>query len=180
MARGGGYFIVSPVLGVSAERRTLLRPTPAHRNLKKTMHKTKRAAPSEWATTCKGTAAGCGWEGGMLDRMAHEAECPYAICQQMMAPLQRMTTSLQSELAKVREFITLKEQQHLLLKEQQHLLKEQQHRLRQQVEALEGEVEALEGERALELGCERDVRGQRKRKGVKRPKGGHPGGPHDA
>ena len=111
-----------------------------------------------------------------MDRMAHEAECPYAICQQMMAPLQRMTTSLQSELAKVaavREFITLKEQQHLLLKEQQHLLKEQQHRLRQQ-------VEALEGERALELGCERDVRGQRKRKGVKRPKGGHPGGPHDA
>ena len=110
-----------------------------------------------------------------MDRMAHEAECPYAICQQMMAPLQRMTTSLQSELAKVaavREFITLKEQQHLL--------KEQQHRLRQQVEALEGEVEALEGERALELGCERDVRGQRKRKGVKRPKGGHPGGPHDA
>ena len=96
----------------------------------------------------------------MLDRMAHEAECPYAICQQMMAPLQRMTTSLQSE------FITLKEQQHLL--------KEQQHRLRQQVEALEGEVEALEGERALELGCERDVRGQRKRKG------GHTGGPHDA
>ena len=98
----------------------------------------------------------------MLDKVAHEEECPYAICQRMIAPLQSMIAPLQSEL--------VKRQSELITLEEQH------HRLRRQVEALV----SLEGERALELGCERDVRGQRKRKGVKRPKGGHPGGPHDA
>ena len=36
---------------------------------------------------CAAAAAGCGWAGVGEAQVAHEAACPFAICQRMMAPL---------------------------------------------------------------------------------------------
>ena len=46
------------------------------------------AACPQLPTACAAAAAGCGWAGMMSEQAAHEAACPFAVCQRMMAPLQ--------------------------------------------------------------------------------------------
>ena len=36
---------------------------------------------------CAAAEAGCAWSGLLADKAAHEATCPFAVCQRMMAPL---------------------------------------------------------------------------------------------
>ena len=47
-------------------------------------------------TVCAAAAAGCGWAGLMSGQAAHEAGCPFAVCQRMMAPLQAQNQQLQA------------------------------------------------------------------------------------
>ena len=55
------------------------------------------AACPQVPTACAAAAVGCGWEGVMSEQEAHEAACPYAICQRMMAPLQARNQQLQAQ-----------------------------------------------------------------------------------
>ena len=48
-------------------------------------------------TICAGAEAGCGWSGMAAGQAAHEAACPVAVCQRMMAPLKAQNQQLQSE-----------------------------------------------------------------------------------
>eukprot|EP00964_Phaeocystis_antarctica_P026839 scaffold15104_cov59-Phaeocystis_antarctica.AAC.3 len=110
------------------------------------------AACSQRPTACAVAAAGCVWAGMMSEQAAHEAVCPFAICQRMMAPLQaqyqRQVAALQAECQELRG---------------------QNQQLQQQVAALQplaGRVRALEGVETEEGG-----RRQRQRVGP---------APHDA
>ena len=55
------------------------------------------AACPQRPTVCAAAAAGCGWAGIVSGEVAHEAACPFAICQRMMAPLQARCDGLQAE-----------------------------------------------------------------------------------
>ena len=55
------------------------------------------AACPKVPTACAAAAAGCSWAGVMSELEAHEAACPYAICQRMMAPLQAQNQQLQAQ-----------------------------------------------------------------------------------
>ena len=46
---------------------------------------------------CAAAAAGCGWAGVGEAQVAHEAACPFAICQRMMAPLLARCDGLQAQ-----------------------------------------------------------------------------------
>ena len=47
--------------------------------------------------TCMGAAAGCGWAGLAAEQPAHEAACPLAGCQRLVAPLQAKCDGLQAQ-----------------------------------------------------------------------------------
>ena len=54
-----------------------------------------RACP--WRpTACTAAAVGCGWSGVAAEQAAHEAACPIAVCQRMMAPMQARCDGLQA------------------------------------------------------------------------------------
>ena len=46
---------------------------------------------------CMGAAAGCGWVGVAAGQKAHEAACPLAGCQRLVAPLQALCARLQAD-----------------------------------------------------------------------------------
>jgi hypothetical protein len=48
-------------------------------------------------TACVAAVAGCGWAGVLAEQAAHEAACPFAICQRMMAPLQAQNQQVQAQ-----------------------------------------------------------------------------------
>ena len=47
-------------------------------------------------TACAGATVGCGWSGVAAEQAAHEAACPIAVCQRMMAPMQARCDGLQA------------------------------------------------------------------------------------
>jgi hypothetical protein len=113
-------------------------------------------------TACVAAPAGCGWAGMMSEQGAHEAACPFAVCQRMMAPLQAQNQQLQSECQELRARVA-----PLQLECQE--LRGQNEQLQRQVAALQplaGRVRALEG-----VGTEEGGRRQRQRVGP---------APHDA
>ena len=55
-----------------------------------------RACPQR-PTACVGAEAGCGWSGMAAGQAAHEAACPIAVRQWMMAPLQARCDGLQAQ-----------------------------------------------------------------------------------
>jgi hypothetical protein len=105
-------------------------------------------------TACTGAAAGCAWAGVLAGQAAHEAACPFAICQRVVAPvqaqnqqLQAQCVGLQSECQELRARVAALEP------------------LRAQNQQLQGRVRALEGD------AEEGGRRQRQRVGP---------APHDA
>ena len=51
---------------------------------------------------CAAAGAGCVWSGLLADKVAHEATCPFAVCQRMLAPLQAQVAPLQTKVAELR------------------------------------------------------------------------------
>ena len=86
-------------------------------------------------------AAGCRWKGLAAEQAAHEAACPFAICQRMMAPLQAQNQQVQAQNQQLQVQCTG------LLSECQELralvapLQAQNQELRGRVRALEGDEE---------------------------------------
>jgi hypothetical protein len=83
---------------------------------------------------CVAAAAGCRWAGLAAEQAAHEAACPFAICQRAVAPLQAQNqqlqvqcTGLQSECQELRALVAP--------------LQAQNQELRGRVRALEGDEE---------------------------------------
>jgi len=48
--------------------------------------------------SCAAAEAGCTWSGMVADKAAHEATCPLAVCQRMLAPLRARVVALEAEL----------------------------------------------------------------------------------
>eukprot|EP00964_Phaeocystis_antarctica_P056853 scaffold33579_cov58-Phaeocystis_antarctica.AAC.6 len=117
---------------------------------------------------CFGAAAGCGWAGVAAGQEAHEAACPLAGCQRLMAPLQALCAGLQADNQQLRQQVQAVNQQLRQQVAALEPLQAQNEQLQQRVAALEplaGRVRALEG------GAEEGGRRQRQRVGA---------APHDA
>ena len=115
-----------------------------------------------------GAAAGCGWAGVAAGQQAHEAACPLAGCQRLMAPLQALCAGLQADNQQLRQQVQAVNQQLRQQVAALEPLQAQNEQLQQRVAALEplaGRVRALEG------GAEEGGRRQRQRVGA---------APHDA
>lgn len=125
----------------------------------------ERACPQR-PVKCMGAAAGCSWAGVAAEQQAHEAICPRAGCQRLLAPLQVLCDGL---LAQNRLQTVLNQQ-----------LITQNDQWQQQVAALQWQVAGLEPlvgrVRVLEGNEEADVRQQRQRIGP----APHDAPPHDA
>ena len=89
-----------------------------------------RACPQR-PTACAGAEAGCGWSGMAAGQAAHEAACPVAVCQRMMAPLKAQNQQLQSENQELRARVAALQPQVAALQP-----------LAGRVRALEGDAEA--------------------------------------
>eukprot|EP00964_Phaeocystis_antarctica_P084657 scaffold53358_cov57-Phaeocystis_antarctica.AAC.1 len=84
-------------------------------------------------TACIGAAAGCSWSGMTAEQAAHEAACPIAVRQRMMAPLQAQNQQLQSENQELRARVGALEP----LQAQNQQLQSENQALRARVAALE-------------------------------------------
>ena len=126
-------------------------------------------ACSQRPMNCMGAAAGCSWAGVAAEQHAHEAACPLAGCQRLMAPLQARCDGLlaqnqqlqvrcdglqvrcdgiQAALEPVQAWILTAQNQQLIAQNEQRQ-SWQAASLQRQVAALEplvGRVRALEGE----------------------------------
>ena len=95
---------------------------------------------------CAAAAAGCSWAGVASEQTAHEAACPFAICQRMMAPLQAQNQQLQSECQELRARVAVVEP----LQARCDGLQVQNQQLHRQVAALQpppaDRMRALEGD----------------------------------
>jgi hypothetical protein len=99
-------------------------------------------------TACAAAAAGCGWAGVLAGQAAHEAACPFAICQRMMAPLQAQNqqlqaqcTGLQSECQELRALVAPLQAQCVGLQSECQELRAQNQQLQGRVRAFEGDEE---------------------------------------
>ena len=98
---------------------------------------------------CFGAAAGCGWAGVAAGQQAHEAACPLAGCQRLMAPLQALCAGLQADNQQLRQQVQAVNQQLRQQVAALEPLQAQNEQLQQRVAALEplaGRVRALEGD----------------------------------
>ena len=122
-------------------------------------------ACSQRPTACAGAAAGCGWAGVVVEQAAHEAICPFAICLQMMVPLQARCDGLQARCdglqaqnQQLQQQVAALEPQNQQLQSQNQQLQSQNQLLQRQVAALQplaGRVRALEGEGEAQAGGRR-------------------------
>jgi TolA-binding protein len=85
-------------------------------------------------TACVAAVAGCGWAGVLAEQAAHEAACPFAICQRMMAPLQAQNQQVQAQNQQLQA-------QCIGLQSECQELQAQNQELRGRVRALEGDEE---------------------------------------
>ena len=93
-------------------------------------------------TTCAAAAAGCGWAGMLSEQAAHKAACPFAICQQMMAPLQAQNRELQVRCQELHAQNQVQHSHNQRLQAQCDGLQAQNQQL---LQPLAGRVRALEG-----------------------------------
>ena len=82
--------------------------------------------------TCAGAEAGCAWTGLVAEQPAHEAACPYAVCQRVVAPLRAQVAELVPQNQRLRDRVAA-------LEPQVAELVPENARLRARVAALEGE-----------------------------------------
>jgi hypothetical protein len=110
-------------------------------------------------------AAGCRWKGLAAEQAAHEAACPFAICQRMMAPMQAQNQQLQTECQELRALVAAQNEQ-----------------LQGRVRALEGdeEVEEEEGEEEQESEEEEESAAEGAEEGGRRQRQRVGAAPHDA
>ena len=95
-------------------------------------------------TTCAAAAAGCGWAGMLSEQAAHKAACPFAICQQMMAPLQAQNRELQVRCQELHAQNQVQHSHNQRLQAQCDGLQAQNQQLQSECQQLRARVAAVE------------------------------------